>query len=338
MPAFASREDYEIYRSLMQAGFEIEVFRLEQASSILDDVKAKNFNQSIYHLQKWISLYTHIWIMINCPDIGIIQQNIMYALSLTGASINESTSFSETEINLFIELALTYLCENKYAKAGHILNKLTYIDSTYKINDISIYSRPSVIIRGVDLLYRAVSGKDTDINEACAIFNDVADEHDYFLVFALKLAHALQLMQTGDKVAFSNKVFEVLSGAKIMGCPLYNGIVNWFTENGLLHELPLQFRHIINFNTDRYMPLNITGTDISSFKKDAIKHSYTIGNIIRDERLLHSLSLNSLSNGICSASLLSKLENGEIKPSFSLVVGLLSRMDLSRDMFTFFVK
>lgn len=321
-PLFESMNDHECYIHLSSAKHYIDHGKIEPAFSELEQTAAKKFNSNKFYYQTWLSLYSYILIFDEEQDPDRMIASLKEAVKLAQPDLDLSnlqpSCYNITEKKLILFIALFELLKkgNKLI-CSSILDQLknhceddpdahllyAFIQSLYLyfIKDRKNTFRSSKQLQILSLK----TGIHTFLIPA-VFFMGVSGSNK-------KVDGIYASLETADAyfpfwADFLRKKYD-LSDADI---PAHLKQPKNLPE---FHPLSLD------------MPEGMTDGFFDIYKKNVV----TLGNIILSSRKDQRLSQQTLCNGLCNKSTLSRFENGSLNPGIPVTQYLLERLGFTNE-------
>ena len=340
-PIFANRNDFDCFYSLKRVKFYVDSWQLKEAYEELEKIEKWGFANNKFYYQEWLLLHSRLQHRSGMGDHSQIHDMLLHAIHISRPDIDfmdfRSLLLSINEIELLIYYAQEELyigkpeiCLSICAQLSSYLenSKLNFLEKDrLLIENAVVYSKYLLAIRDYD---QVVAVTTTQRNK---LVTNSDDTSRFELAFLLGLGHYYR-NEHEKAVPFFKAVF--YSAHSIGSC--YATIC----ANYLFSEFEITIHNDIeNISTIALTAFphkkNIDTVGLSDGTYDLFSPDIiTIGRLIRELRVEQCISQQTLCQGLCSKSKLSKIENNTLQPSAILAETLLQRLGISERVFTFY--
>ena len=336
-PIFNSRKDFDAFTMLKNVRLYLNNKCLASAYSEIKQLKALNFGNSRFHYQEAIYLYClTLYLTYNC-DYDYLLKTLMDAIHVLHPSFSSWDFFDFHPTS--VDYEIVFLTANIYINIGAIKEAQKLIDymraSTDRYNHLDKY------IAYLKLLETYTQSKLFFIQKN---YSEAKEYSDYALSLVNEYSFATLKIETkllkiiNDSFTgidcHDKKLFYLLSYASFMECGYISDLLIMLRERGLSDtftgiDIPRRYTFPkLAFPAED----DTTPIDKVIYSTDAL----TIGSLIKNIREDQRITLSRLSDGICSISKLSKIENLMQEPGIYLAGSLLNRLGYSERDFVFF--
>ncbi len=340
-PVFANRTDFDCFYSLKRVKFYVNSWQLKEAYEELEKVESQSFANNKFNYQEWLLLHSRLQSRSGMGNHPQIHDTLLHAIHISRPNIDFG-DFRKLLLSLNeIELFIFYAQESLYL--GHpdtCLSICTQLDNYLENSKISFLERDRLQIENavVYAKYLLAIGEYDKVVQVTQMHRDrlVTNSDDtsrFELTFLLGLGYHY-LHKENEALLYFRTVF--FSAHSIGSC--YATICRNYIQDVLHLPLPEDMLTISDIPLTTFPHKKIIDTTILSdgtydlSSPDAI----TIGHLIQELRMERSISQQSLCQGLCSKSKLSKIENDVLQPNAILAETLLQRLGISDRVFTFF--
>lgn len=340
-PIFANRNDFDCFYSLKRVKFYVDSWQLKEAYEELEKIEKWGFANNKFYYQEWLLLHSRLQFRSGMGDHSKIHDMLLHAIHISRPNIDfvdfRNLLLSINEIELLIYYAQEELYVGKPEICLSICMQLTSYLENSKLNFLEkdrllienavVYSKYLLAIRDYD---QVVAVTTTQRNK---LVTNSDDTSRFELAFLLGLGHYYR-NEHEKAVPFFKAVF--YSAHSIGSCYATICANYLFSEFEITIHNDIEnisaialtaFPHKKNIDT-----VGLSDGTYDLFSPDII----TIGRLIRELRVEHGISQQSLCQGLCSKSKLSKIENDTLQPSAILAETLLQRLGISERVFTFY--
>lgn len=340
-PIFANRTDFDCFYALKRARFYLDCWQLKEVSDELNKIEARNFAKNKYYYQEWLLLHSKLHFRSGCGNHRYIYDTLLEALHISRPELDFSDFrgllLSLIEIELLIDIAQETLYLNKPELCLQIC---TQISSYLENSQLSFLEKDKFLAEYV-IVYSKYLIAEEDYSNALklaekfrqkTIKNDEgAPLHELTFLTGLALYHAEKKEEA--LLLFKTAFF---SAHSIGSC--YATTIKQYLEDKLNMTLYDATTDIREIPLVPYNPKQVIDTsDLSEGIYDLFSpETLTLGGLIRELRMEQHLSQQTLCQGLCSKSKLSKIESGEQQPNIALAQSLLQRLGISDTVFTFY--
>lgn len=339
-PIFANKTDYECYCMLHRVSFYLDSWKLSLAYDELTNIANLMWANNRIYYQEWLMYHCRLQYLSFCADHNIIYNNLLEALHITKKSLAidnwDNQYLTNTEIILLIYLAQeTLYCGQNADIPGFYTNMTEYLSSRNLSNlekqqlqslcDI-VYGKYLLSVGDYSTAYHILDNSRNTI-----LLNNISNCL-YEITFLLGLA-----AYHTKNYSIANKMIEsVFFATHAVSC-CYSTVCKQYLSTNTEFSIP---EYWMNFDIIPLIHYDYPNTiDWHTLSDGSYKLSspeiYTIGTIIKNTRKKLHISQVCLCNGLCSKSMLSKIENNYIQPELALTEVLLQRLGISERIFNF---
>lgn len=340
-PIFANRTDFDCFYALKRARFYLDCWQLKEVSDELDKIEAMNFAKNKYYYQEWLLLHCKLHFRSGCGNHSYIYNTLLEALHISRPELDFSDFrellLSLTEIELLIDIAQEELYLNKPELCLQICTQI----SSYLENSHLSFLEKDKFLAEYAIVYSKYLIAEEDYSNALKLAdkfrqktiknNEDAPLHELTFLTGLALYHAEKKEEA--LLLFKTAFF---SAHSIGSC--YATTIKQYLEEKLNITFYDATTDIKDIPLVPYNPKQVIDTsDLSEGIYDLFSpETLTLGGLIRELRMEQHLSQQTLCQGLCSKSKLSKIESGEQQPNVTLSQSLLQRLGISDTVFTFY--
>lgn len=343
LPVFENWNDYECFTLINHTKFFIDSWQLEKAEECLRKIQDLDWNHNKLNYQEWLLTYIKLIIKSFSYDhsklISLIQSSIALTQKDFDFSQLNDLLLSKTEIELFIAYSYENLFTNEKSDTFHICTQIAcYLEhSNYNQTEKNLLLAENAICLGMYLMkvgdYMAAFTKLNNYRHLMVVTGNSSLLLELSFLTALCQYHLNQLPEglSALKDVVISAVALKSPFAKICMDYLEN-VMNIHLFNQEVLEL-LSFPDVVHITIPEIV--DTTGFfdgvyDLSDY------HVISFGRLIQELRIRQNLSQQTICEGLCSKSKLSKIENGTLSPSIILAESLLQRLGVSDREFFFF--
>ena len=337
-PVFASRADFDCFYTLKRAKFYIDIWNLSKGYLELEKVETANFADNKFYYQEWLLLHSRLQFRSGCGNHQHIFETLSAAITISKPEIDffdfRNLLFSTTEIELLIALAQEALYLSKLPMCLEICTQI----SSYLENSAFSFLERDNLLAANAIVYAKYLIAVKDYSMALEVADKYrkkivyhnADMHLHELSFLTGLGYYHLKNNKKANIFFLATLYSAHSIKSIYATSIHNYLttVLRITIPNNIELLPL------NTYTEKIVPSVITLSngiyDINS------TNILTFGKLIKELRTEQKISQQTLCTGLCSKSMLSKIENDTIDPSIILSETLLQRLGICDRVFTFY--
>lgn len=339
-PTFVNRADFDCFYTLKHARFYLDGWFLNEANTELEKVYEMNCSDNRFYYQEFLLLSCRLQLRSGHSDYNAISLCVMKALCLSIANFNpEHISFkllSANEIELLICLAYTYFYTGQQVKAYTLCQEIKmYLSKTkYSFSQRTYLMAENAIIY-INLLFASgdyIQALDVADEFRKLMIRESDDTFLHELTFLSSIAN-YHIGDTEKALQLFKMVF--YSAYSVKSC--YATLSRRFFLSHTTLEMPKEILSlpditIVTFSLNEIISdsWNNGIWDLSSMQY------YQLGNLIHDLRIEQSLTQIVLCQGLCTKSMLSKIEHNLLMPNASLAEALLQRLGITDTVFTFF--
>lgn len=339
-PIFENWNDYECFFSLVHARFHLDAWQLSPAFEELERIERKNWNHNKLYYQHWLLLHGILQFRSGKGNHQQIYDTLMAALHITKPNIDfmhyQNLLLSVNEIELLIFIAQELL----YMEQGELCNAIcTQIYSCLSGSQIT-FTEKDKLLAEYAIVYTKYLVREKDY----ILARNIADQYRHQMVLNQCDAPLLELtfltglcdFYLGRTTDASGHFKDTFYSAHAISSPYATVCKNYITENSLL-ELPESLSNVPDIPLENFpTKKNIDSSDFSDGVYDFYEPDIvTVGVLIRELRLQQKISQQTLCQGLCSKSKLSKIEKGTLNPDIILAQALLQRLGISEREFVF---
>lgn len=339
-PVFENWNDFRCYFHLKHARFHLDAWQLDAAYEELREVEKTNWNQNKLYYQEYLFLHGMLQFRSGNANHQELYQLFLDALQLSRPELQldnfKNLLLSIVEIELLIYLARTVLYISRTDMCLHICTQL----QEYLENSHITFLEKNKLLAEFSVVYTQYLIDTKDYSRAFT----VADANRHQMVVERSNPSLLELsFLTGICQWFlgrreeAQKMFKSVFYSAHAIQSSYTVAVRKIVERIMGSTLPENFFVLPDIPCKAYPPAKVISADTLSEGTFNIysPEVVTIGKLIRALRLEQGVSLKVLSQGLCSISKLSKIENETLQPEVILAEALLQRLGFSEREFTF---
>lgn len=339
-PIFENWNDYEVYSDLIHARFHLDAWQLDKTYESLKKVEIKTWNHNKLHYQTWLLIYGALQFRSGCDDHQSMYTLFKTALHITKANIDFSkldhTLLSRNEVELLICIAQESLYLDQLDICWHICTQLfTHLENrqiTYMEKDKLLAECAAVYIQYLIFKKQFADGKYL----ANQYLHQIKSTLYTAPVFELSFLLGICDFYLHDSERANTLFMDVLYASKAISSPFATIAQDIIKSHHLmilsnsLQSAPLvQLKKYPDITVQDYTEFSNGIFDV--YAKDVI----TLGRLISGLRMRQHISQETLCQGLCSKSHLSKIENDSLMPRIILAEALLQRLGISNLEFNF---
>lgn len=339
-PAFKNMDDYNCYRLLKEINTSLRHHQLDDAYKKISEVIEMNFADNKFYRQPTMFYYCWLQYCSQTCELGILKEIIIDSLRITKPNINlfdiRNESFSIIEYKCIL-LYINILLDTKDFETANIL--LSELNIFIRDKSLEQYNQPTAELTYIHAItYSRYLFHTNDFSEALVWVNKAQELYysEYmgaFLAYELFILKELITLNHDNKTTFSEKLIYYIAAAKFKGCHFINGVIDYFKKNYESTEfLDDYYIDSFTYSTIDFPNLELSDGLFNIYDKDAV----SIGRLINHIRKQQGITLQKLCSGICSTSMLSKIENNTLSPTIYVAEALLGRLGIPEDYFTFY--
>lgn len=340
-PTFANRTDFECFYTLKRSRFYIDSWQLNECLEELEKIELMNWANNKFYYQEWALLHCKVQFRSYCCNHENNLQNLTSALQITRPDLDISNFrcmlLSIVEIELLIALAQEYLYIGKTSECIIICEQISsYINNSQftSLDKERFLAEAAIVYCKYYIATKNYSAalETADTHRHQMVLNAV-NSLLFELTFLTGLSH--HYLGNSEKAFF---YFETVFYSAHSINSIYASACYDYWLHELKYELPDYFLKVPPikyqaFPTKKIISnLSLRDGTYDLFSSDVI----TIGKLIQLLRKEQKISQLVLCQGLCSKSMLSKIENNVLLPSISLAEALLQRLGISDRVFTFY--
>mgnify|MGYP000020381221 FL=1 len=339
-PTFASRTDFDCFYTLKRARFYLEAWQFEDAYHQLMSVQDMNWADNRFYYQEWLLLQYRIQFHNHSQEHEYLYDLLTEAFLISYPEFNidmiNSLLLSTVELEILIGLAQECYYLGQTDRCGYLCAQ---IESYLQNIQFTTLEKEHFLAQNA-IVYTKYLLAQKDYVKAL----EVADKNRHQMVinndspflYELTFLTGLCYYHNSDIEKFYSLFLASFYASHAINSCYATTIIQYVKE--VLHY-PLH-TDVLSFNQIPYgfYPVNLI-ENVSLlhdgiYDTDSFSIIY-IGDIIRELRMEQKLSQQTLCQGLCSKSKLSKIENNYLQPNISLAEALLQRLGLCERVFTF---
>lgn len=340
-PVFDSREGFTCFYALKYARFCLDAWQLAPAWEELRKLEDCRWADNKLYYQEWLLLHCRLQFYSYCCSHSQNFDNLRYALHITRPEIDLSDFrrllLSRNEILILITLAQEALYLGKMQECLQIHEQVAgYLsDSKWPLTEKERLQAEAMVVRTKYLI--AAGDYETALEAAENSRHKMALNAETAPLLELTFLTGLCCYHTGNLTA-GEKHFKAafysayaLESCYATACRDYLRRETFFPLTGEMCSRPdIPLREYPAVQT-----VNPHTLSEGLYDDETNSDAYPLGRLIQDLRREQKISQSRLCQGLCTASRLSKIENGDIQPDIMLSEALLQRLGLSDRVFTF---
>lgn len=340
-PIFANRTDFDCFYSLKRARFYLDCWQLKEAYEELSTIEAKNFAENKFHYQEWCMLYSRLLFRSGCADHLQLSQLVLDALHISRPDI-DLENFRELLLSINeLELLILYAQEALYLGNLELCLSICMQISSYLENSQITFLEKDLLIAKLAIVYGKYLIATKDFDTALKILDknrlkmikNSDDEPLHELTFLTGLVYYYQNKIEESFTFFKTAFYSAHSIGSCYSTVCRNYLLNALKLSSLEDSLSAPEIELIAYPIKK----TIDSSEFSDGTYDLFSPDVlTIGSLIRELRLEQNIPQQTLCQGLCSKSKLSKIENGTLQPDVALSQSLLQRLGISDAVFTFY--
>lgn len=344
-PVFANRKDFDCFYALKHACFYLDAWQLKPAYAELRTLEEKGWAGNKLYYQEWLLLHCRLQRRSCRYDHRLCYDILLYALHVTRPQINLSDFhtllLSQNEIQLLIAIAHEALYLGDYALCLKISDQVGQhlASGAFTAMERDRMQAEAAIVRAKYLF--TVRDYENAYKATDTHRHQMAVNTDTVPLFELTFLAGLCLHYIGDSEGAAALIKAAFYSAYAVDSPYATLCRNYLVkETDIL--LTAYMRSLPDIPLTEYPTPEITAASMSDAAKlsDGIYEIdspdiYTLGSLLRDLRTEQKVPQQTLCQGLCSKSTLSKIENGSLQPDIALTEALLQRLGVSERIFTF---
>lgn len=339
-PAFKNMDDYNCYRLLKEINNSLRHHQLDDAYKKISEVIEMNFADNKFYRQQTMFYYCWLQYCSKTSTLGELKEIIVDSLRITKPNINlfdiRNESFSIIEYKCIL-LYINILLDTKDFEAANIL--LSELNIFIRDKSLEQYNQPTAELTYIHAItYSRYLYHTNDFSEALVWVNKAQELYysEYmgaFLAYELFILKELIILKIENKATISDNLIYYIAAATFKKCPFINCVIDYLIKN----YNPTVLLDVYRINSSTYDTIEFPNLDLSDglfniYDKDVI----SIGKLIKHIRKQQGVSLEKLCSGICSTSMLSKIESNTLSPTIYVAEALLGRLGIPEDYFTFY--
>lgn len=344
-PFFENRNDFDCFILLREIRTLISNFQLQEAYQKLLSVKNLDYNRNLLYYQEWFFLYSatqyysgkgdhsHIFhVLHDCIDFFHPK---FLSLDLKRCVL------STTDLETLILYASELLRQSDFESCFILYSQIkTYIDNSPFISlDLEFLYRK---LNTLYINYLLCTGDFKSAYSLCAeLIHSQRFSSTRYYAFEIKLLSGISAFFLGKK----NETEKTLSELVLSCRSLQNPFLHYMNDILSFYNISYKASMVPGFQSDSaketgfvFPQINfVTRTDLRDGIFDCYgPNVFYFGKIIKELRKEQKLSQSTLCEGLCTKSMLSKIENNQLNPGIILSVALLQRLGLSDTYFSLF--
>ena len=340
LPTFRNLDDYNCFRLLRNIANEIRHYQLEKAYKSISSVIALNFADNKFYRQQTMFLYCLLQYFSKTFDLEKLKGVLQDALKISKPHINlldiQNDSFSIIEYKCIL-LYINILIDTKdFEAANTLLSELNVFVRNKSLEHNNQHTSELVYIHA--LTYGKYLYFKKDYATALKWIDKAQDIYysEYLgelLAYELFILKELLLLKKENTSVISDKLNYFLAAASFKKCPFIYNLIQEL-KNNFNFDYPLDSYTVSlkEYNNIDFPPIALSDGLFNIYDKEVI----SIGKLINIVRKQQGITLEKLCTGICSKSMLSKIENNSLSPTIYVAEALLGRLGIPEDYFTFY--
>ena len=338
-PFFENFGDFNAFLGTNHARFYIEHWKNDLAYDVLEDLKIHNFNNNRFYYQEFLVLQTLHQLRICTTKYNDLYERLNIAIHITHSDIDFSDirklSLSPTDLECLLLISYIYLIQGKKddclilcSQIGVYLDHL-YISGKKMIKAHILYH----LIYSIYLLNEKEYDKAASVAEkgrSSSLYNNI---HSYLIELTMIYGISVYMGEDNNK----DRALEYINASIYTASALKAPILSKMLDVVKGYSIPISFD--IPYDPPKEYPL-FELIDISGFGDGTFdiygKNVLSIGKLISKLRKEQNISQQTICQGLCSKSKLSKIENGTQDGDMLLLCALLNRLGYSDTEFDFF--
>lgn len=339
-PIFENWNDYECFYHLTHARFHLNAWQLKPAYEELEAVEKLEWNKNKFYYQEWVLLHCKLQFRSGKANHQQIYDDLISALHISRPNIS-FTNFEKLLLSIHeIELLIAIAQEALYLHKPDIcLSICSQVDSYLSNTNVSFLEKDRLLAEhAICYTKYLLSAKEyeTALSLSDRYRHQMVLNGDNTPLLELTFLTALSYYYTEDTEKALRMFKDTFYTAHAIGSP-YATICRNYICTHLDISFPELLLAIPDIPLQTYKIKKII--DISNFT-DGIYDIYstdviTIGRLIHELRIKQNISQQTLCQGLCSNSKLSKIENDILQPEVILAETLLQRLGISEREFIF---
>ena len=338
-PFFENIDDFKTFLSINHARFYIEHWKSDSAYSALKEIKNKNFNKNKFYYQEFLILEVLHQLRTCSKRYDELLEKLNFAIGITHSEIDftdiRKQFFSSLDLECLLLIAYIYHLQGKSEESiilcSQVKVKLDHMHITGKklmkvqILYLFVYSAYLLGQNDYDAAFE-YSRKGREI----AIENGL---HSYLVELTLIYGISMYMKQDGDKEMALQYIGSSVYSADALGSALTSRLIDKIKDYDIQHSFELS-----SLKPKVYELFEME--DISDFGDGSFdilgKDVLPIGKLISTLRKEQNVSQQTLCQGLCSKSKLSKIESGTQDGDILLLCAILNRLGYSESEFDFY--
>ncbi|MCR4902620.1 MAG: helix-turn-helix domain-containing protein [Butyrivibrio sp.] len=338
-PFFENIGDFKTFLSINHARFYINHWKNDLAYSALKDIEKRDFNHNKFYYQEFLLLETFYQLRSGSDRYDELISRLKVAVGITHPDFDytnlQKAILSPTDLECLLLISYIYLIRNKnedfISLCSQIKTHLDHMQLTGKkmIQIQLLY----MVIYGSYLLGQNDYDAAYEIAEkgrSISLYNNL---HAYLFECTLIYGLSMYMKRDKNKEQALQYINSAIYSAAALDSPILSKMMNVLKE----YDISLSFE----LSPNTYMPKALFKMkDISGFRDGSFdiygKDVLPVGKLISVLRKEQNITQQTICQGLCSKSKLSKIENGTQDGDILLVCSLLNRLGYSESIFDFF--
>ncbi|WP_026505158.1 helix-turn-helix domain-containing protein [Butyrivibrio sp. NC3005] len=338
-PFFENIDDFKTFLSINHARFYIEHWKSDSAYSALKEIKNKNFNKNKFYYQEFLILEVLHQLRTCSKRYDELLEKLNFAIGITHSEIDftdiRKQFLSSLDLECLLLIAYIYHLQGKSEESiilcSQVKVKLDHMHITGKklmkvqILYLFVYSAYLIGQNDYDAAFE-YSRKGREI----AIENNL---HSYLVELTLIYGISMYMKQDGDKEMALQYIGSSVYSADALGSALTSRLIDKIKDYDIQHSFELS-----SLKPKVYELFEME--DISDFGDGSFdilgKDVLSIGKLISTLRKEQKISQQTICQGLCSKSKLSKIESGTQDGDILLLCAILNRLGYSESEFDFY--
>lgn len=339
-PIFENWNDYQCFYHLTHARFHLNAWQLNPAYEELESVEKLEWNKNKFYYQEWMLLHCKLQFRSGKANHQKNYDDLISALHISRPDIS-FTSFEKLLLSIHeIELLIAIAQEALYINKPDIcLNICRQVECYLSNTNISFLEKDRLLAEhAICYTKYLISAKEynTAFSLADKYRHQMVLNGDNTTLLELTFLTALGYYYMEDTEKALRMFKDTFYAAHAIESPYATVCRNYICAY-LKLSLPEHLLSIPDIPLRSYETKKII--DTSNFT-DGIYDIYstdvvTIGKLIKNLRIKQNVSQQTLCQGLCSKSKLSKIENDTLQPEVILAETLLQRLGFSEREFVF---
>ena len=337
-PLFKNCKDFDAYMLLKNARLYADKYCFSLAYEELMKLKLCSYCCNRLYYQESLFLLARVKYISGDSDFNNLLSILNKAINLSLPDFNVFNFgrdyLSSVEYEILILIANIFIDAQKIDSASTLSQSLNQCISNNIIDDkYTAYLKMLCLFTDARLLF--IAKRHEKAKEQLTLATSLSEKY-YIETYRLEiklLSHINNFCL--DSTSLNKDFLYLLSLASHLDC----GYVNKLKHVSKKLGIPVEYRDVRDSNIISFhdFPFTISEDTLNDGNCDLLDNdTLTIGVLISKLRKEQRLSLNSLSEGLCSVSKLSKIEHDTQYPGIYLTEALLNRLGYSERDFTFY--